>query len=372
MSSRVRVGVIGCGLVAQVMHLPYLRELRDLFEITCICDISPSVLTGVGDAFGIGRRFDRWQELLAERPDAVLILTPGSHAPVVAEALRQGIHVFVEKPLCYSVEEGQELVTAASQSGVCAMVGYMKRYDPAFERLRTEVAAMDDLRLVRVTTLESPIAPHVLHHPLIGAEDAPSDVVQALEAENESRARSALGTDDPALIRVYRAVLLDGLVHELNLLRATLGEPSGIKFASLHESSVTVILSFGNVSCVLCWVDLPGIARYEQEFAFYSPLRRVVLKFPSPFLRSMPTHLAFVEGKEGTARSWDTVETVSFEEAFKNELREFHSCIVEDREPQTPLWDALRDIALCGSIATTHLQTLQPMMDIRPDGSLDR
>jgi predicted dehydrogenase len=354
--TRLRVGVIGCGLIAQVMHLPHLRDLHDLFEIDSICDISPSVLAAVGEEFGVSRRFTRWQDVLAERPDAVLVLTPGSHAPMVAQALREGIHVFVEKPLCYSVMEGKELLAAAEDSGAHGMVGYMKRYDPAFERLLTEMKATDDLRLVRVTTLESPIAPYVLHHPLIRANDAPREEVEALEADAESRARSALGTDDPALVRVYRAVLLDGLVHELNLLRATLGEPDELVFTSLHESEVTLVLSFGDVRCVVCWVDLPGIARYEQEFAFYAPDRRLVLRFPSPFLRNMPTHLALEGGEVGTARSWANVETASYEEAFKSELREFYGCVVEDREPRTPIRDALRDVALCQSIVMGYRQ----------------
>lgn len=367
MGPRVRVGVIGCGLIAQVMHLPHLRELRELFDIAYICDISPSVLEAVGDEFGVGRRFARWQDLLAEGPDAVLILTPGSHASLVMEALQQGIHVFVEKPLCYSVKEGQALLAAAESSGAHGFVGYMKRYDPAFERLLSEMKAVDDLRLVRVTTLESPIAPYVLHQPLIRPSDTPRDVVDALEADAESRARSALGTDDPALTRIYRSVLLDGLVHELNLLRAVLGEPDEIVFAKLHESQVTVVLSFGSLQCVMCWVDLPGIARYEQELVFYAPLRRLVLRFPSPFLRNMPTHLSAEEGEAGTARSWVTVETASYEEAFKIELREFYQSIIQDREPKTSLGDALRDVALCESIMLAHRQGAPGAKTAHPD-----
>ena len=40
MAGRVRVGIIGCGLIAQVMHLHYLRELADRFEIAAVCDVS--------------------------------------------------------------------------------------------------------------------------------------------------------------------------------------------------------------------------------------------------------------------------------------------------------------------------------------------
>ena len=83
---RLRVGVIGAGLIAQVMHLHHLRELSDLFEVGAICDLSSSVREAVADAYGIPRRFERWEDLLTEPLDAVLVLTSGSHAPIaVAE-----------------------------------------------------------------------------------------------------------------------------------------------------------------------------------------------------------------------------------------------------------------------------------------------
>ena len=48
---KLRVGVVGCGLIAQVMHLPHLRELDDRYEVVAICDLSPGTLQAVGDFF---------------------------------------------------------------------------------------------------------------------------------------------------------------------------------------------------------------------------------------------------------------------------------------------------------------------------------
>src|SRR5713101_6457444 len=78
MSSRLRVGVIGCGLIAQVMHLHYLRELSDRFEIAAVCDLSESVRSAVGREYGVARQFAAWQDLVAEPIDAVFVLTSGS------------------------------------------------------------------------------------------------------------------------------------------------------------------------------------------------------------------------------------------------------------------------------------------------------
>ena len=48
---RLRVGLVGCGEIAQIMHLPYLTELPQ-FEVGALCDISPHVLDTVGDWYG--------------------------------------------------------------------------------------------------------------------------------------------------------------------------------------------------------------------------------------------------------------------------------------------------------------------------------
>ncbi len=88
-------------------------------------------------------------------------------APIAEAAARAGRHVFVEKPMCFSAAEGQAMVAAAEAAGVVLMVGYPKRYDPAFARMREETARLDDARLLRVTTFESPFRPYVGHYPLL-------------------------------------------------------------------------------------------------------------------------------------------------------------------------------------------------------------
>src|SRR5690242_1316577 len=99
---RLRVGVVGCGLIAQVMHLPHLQELDDRFEIVALCDISLATLSAVADKYGITHRFARWQDLVTHDLDAVLVLTTGSnHSSPAIAAAQAGRHVFVEKPMCF-------------------------------------------------------------------------------------------------------------------------------------------------------------------------------------------------------------------------------------------------------------------------------
>jgi predicted dehydrogenase len=208
------------------------------------------------------------------------------------------------------------------------------------------------VRLARITTLESPLEQYVAHYPLVrGAIDP--ELAATLAADDASRVDAAVGDLEPEIKLFYRAVLLDSMIHELNAVRGLLGEPDVLVSADVWggPAGITTTLRFGNTQAVFSWVDLPGIARYEQELAFFGAESRATLTFPSPFLRSMPTRLVMESGTLETADSWRTERTMSFDEAFRRELVELHACITEQREPRTPGDDALRDVALCGAIA---------------------
>ena len=351
---RLKVGVIGCGLIAQVMHLHYLRELSDRFEIAAICDLSSETREAVGREYGVPNQFESWQELIRQSLDAVLILTSGSHAPAAIAAANAGLHVLVEKPMCFSVAEGKAMVDAADHAAVTLMVAYNKRYDPAYLRLVEESASLRDLRLLRITTLESPLDPYVKHYNLRRGAPLAGQLAQTLAEDNQARITAAIGEADPLSRSAYHLVLLDSLVHELNAMRGVMGEPDRLDFSDIRETGLTAIFNYGDAQCILAWVDLPGIARYSMEFAFYSPERRLTLSFPSPFLRSMPTRLISEDGEAKSPRSSRTEEITSFRESFKEELMHFYECVITGREPATSGRDSLHDMALCEAVVAVH------------------
>src|SRR3954465_13305198 len=162
-SSRVRVGVVGCGEVTQIMHLPTLAQVADLFEVTALCDVSPCVLHGVGAAWSIDRRFADATALVAcDEVDAVLVANPDAfHAEVTLAAIAAGKDVLVEKPMCIGLREGDEIAAAgrrggaeiaaaAERAGAIVQVGYMRRHALALEQAREELAGLGDVRFARV------------------------------------------------------------------------------------------------------------------------------------------------------------------------------------------------------------------------------
>jgi predicted dehydrogenase len=357
-STRQRVGVVGTGTIAQVMHLHYLDELADSFEVAAVCDVVAENARACAQRYGIGAVFTDWRELIQAPLDAVLVLTSGSHAPIAVAAAQAGLHVLVEKPMCFSVSEGQAMIAAAERAGVTLMVAYPKRYDPAYTRFKKEASELAGPRLLRVTTFESPFLPYIEHYPLPPRGPVPDDVANRLRAETEASLASAIGDASEFERRAYHMVLLDTLVNELNTVRGLLGEPDRLDYVDLRDGSLTAMLSFGDLPVAIHWIDLPGIARYQMEFALYAPDRRVTLSFPSPFLRNEPATIEIEGGDPGTARSWRSEEVVSYQSAFKQELIAFHTCATTGERPVTSGPDGLRDIALCQAIIDSHRRAM--------------
>jgi len=353
-SRRLRLGVVGTGLIAHVMHLHHLAELSESYEVAAVCDAVPDSARACADRYRIGAVFTDWRELIAAPLDAVLVLTSGSHAPIAVAAAQAGRHVLVEKPMCFSVTEGQAMVAAASRAGRTLMVAYPKRYDPAYARFRVAAAEVAGARMLRVTTFESPLAPYVGHYPLAPRPPVPGTLAAALAAEADQAMAAAIGEASELERYVYQMVLLDTLVHEINTVRGLLGEPDSVDYVDLRRASVTVMLSFGDLPVAIHWLDLPGIARYGMEFALYGPDRRVTLAFPSPFLRNEPAVVGIEGGEAGSARSWRSEEIVSYASGFKQELIAFHEAVVTGQPPATSGLDGLADIALCQAIIECH------------------
>ena len=162
--SRIRIGVIGCGLIGQIMHLPHLKELHELYEIVTLCDVSPGTLKYVGDYYGVSRRHVDYRALLKEPLDAVVVLSADSHGQVVLDALKAGKHVFTEKPMCYTLREADEILAAHTKAGTVCMVTYMKRYDPGFRYAQPLIQRMRDLQAIHITVLHPSGENQIGHH----------------------------------------------------------------------------------------------------------------------------------------------------------------------------------------------------------------
>src|SRR5215471_7952329 len=149
---RIRVGVVGCGEVTQIMHWPSLYQLADRYEVTTLCDVSQPILEELGKYWNVANLTTDHRALVNRTDvDAVLIANPnGFHAEVTLDAIAAGKHVLVEKPMCVTRREAEQIIAAQKNSNVVVQVGYMRRYAPAFLDGCEAVKGMKAIRFARV------------------------------------------------------------------------------------------------------------------------------------------------------------------------------------------------------------------------------
>lgn len=134
----LRLGVIGCGRIAQAAHLPAIQKASGI-RLAAVSDPSSILAEGVGTRYG-APWFTDSAELLDLPLDAVLIAVPDRfHLSLGMDALAAGKHVLIEKPLAGTSADAARLVEAASHAGLKIQTGSMKRHDPGLEFARASL-----------------------------------------------------------------------------------------------------------------------------------------------------------------------------------------------------------------------------------------
>ncbi|MDQ3812038.1 MAG: Gfo/Idh/MocA family oxidoreductase, partial [Chloroflexota bacterium] len=234
--ARLRIGVIGCGAIAQIQHLPHLRELDTEFEIGGLCDVSAQLLEAIGDDYRVPteRRFLDYHDLVRSDIDAVIVCPSGSHAPPSIAAAEAGKHVLVEKPMCTTPREAEAIVAAADRHGVVLMVAYMKRYEPAYQFAQARVRDMTDVRFIQVNHLHPDNALHTAEFKVRRFDDVPGDLVQAARVQEQALLAEALDDPQPteAMARAYN-LILGSMIHDIGNLHGLFGPPARVLSAEI-------------------------------------------------------------------------------------------------------------------------------------------
>jgi predicted dehydrogenase len=240
----------------------------------------------------------------------------------------------------------------------------MKQYDPGYQRGVELVRGLRDLRYIDATTLEPEGTLYHAHHPIArgGAARDPQqprygvamfDAVQTgiLASQPRDLLREGSGSDDPAVQTAY-FLLIASSIHDVNALRGAVGQPEGVLSASVWAggTSFTATLAYANdVRAVYTWTLLPYVKNYAETFGFYASDGRVLIRFPSPYLRNAPT-LIDVERMHGEELHVTRL-TASYEEAFKRELLELDECVRSGRAPRTDGPGFRQDLEVLTAIA---------------------
>ena len=134
MPSKVRVGVVGAGFIANSAHLPSYVEL-DRAELVAVCDIIPERAQAAAARYNIPYVFIDYREMLAKADlDVVSVCTPnGTHAQITIDALAAGCNVLCEKPMATTVADAEAMLAASRQSPGKLMIAYPRPFNPILQ-----------------------------------------------------------------------------------------------------------------------------------------------------------------------------------------------------------------------------------------------
>jgi predicted dehydrogenase len=133
MDKKLKIGIIGCGGIANGKHMPSLATIPEV-EMTAFCDLVEERARLAAEKYGApgAAVYTDYHDLLSDPTiDVVHVLTPNrEHAPITIDALHAGKHVMCEKPMAKTAADARAMVEAAKQSGKKLTIGYQNRQKP--------------------------------------------------------------------------------------------------------------------------------------------------------------------------------------------------------------------------------------------------
>lgn len=130
---KTKVGIVGCGGIAQNKHLPALAELNYV-EVVAFCDIDETKAEKMAEKYGAkgAKIYTDYKEMLKDKSlVAIHVCTPNkSHCEISVAAMKADKHVLCEKPMAKTAKDAREMVKAAKETGKILTIGYQNRYRP--------------------------------------------------------------------------------------------------------------------------------------------------------------------------------------------------------------------------------------------------
>jgi predicted dehydrogenase len=317
----IRTGVIGAGLMGE-RHCRVYSTMRGS-EFVGVFDVNHVRGHEVAEKYG-ARYYDSPLDLLRE-VDAVTIATPTPHHfDLALEAFQSGVHALIEKPLAYTLEQGQTLVDAAQKSGLTVQVGHIERFNPTYTELK-HVA--DDLPVVAVM---------IRRQNSFDASNKDVDVINDLMIHDIDLVLDLIGLPVESVSATGRAVLNGAVDHAV------------ANFSFQNGPMATLIAS-----------------RVTQ-----SKVRRIDITAQNAYVegdllsKSVSIHRRLSNEYTGTKyRQESIVENIRVPaaEPLLLELQHFFSCVNEQRQPAVSITDGFRAMQYAAKISELARQNTIPV-----------
>ncbi len=301
----VNLGLIGAGRIGKVHAATITREIPDA-KISVVADIFVEAARGAAELYGIPKYTGDPEEVFADPTvDAVVICSStDTHAKFIERAAMAGKHVFCEKPISHDLRAIDRALAAVEESGVKLQIGFQRRFDPNFRRVR---------ELIANGSIGKPYLVHI-----ISRDPAPPPI---------------------DYIKVSGGIFLDMTIHDFDMARFLLGEEVEEVYAiggvmvdpAVGEAGDvdTALITFRYVSGAMGTIDncRKAVYGYDQRVEVFGSGGRAIAH------NETPTRTTFMDGDGLHGDNPLHFFLERYRVAYADEMRAFVKAIEEDTEP---------------------------------------
>jgi predicted dehydrogenase len=355
-SKVLRVGVIGAGEAAQVIHIPTLGLMSHQYKVVALCDVSRKLLDHCGKKFHLAQEdlyLDATPLINRADVDVVAVLTADEyHAASAIQAADAGKHVFIEKPMTLTKSEAEAIIAAQKRNNVIIWIGYMRRYALAFQEAVKIVHSMKSIQYARVRDIigyNHLFVEQAGFFPVRFTDVSDADI-QDRNKRSAAAAEEALGqrrASIPSEVGTWRLLCSLGS-HDLSAMRELLGEPKRVIGAARHGSWINALLDYGDfVANYETGHD--SVGSFDAHLEVYGDGKRVKVQFDTPYVKGLPITLTIGENNED-GHYVERVIRPTFEDCYTIQYRALHEAITKNGPVKCTPEDAIQDLRTIGLI----------------------
>ena len=323
MDRKLKIGIIGAGRIGNLHAANLVNRVADA-EVAAISDVYLPAAQELASKLGVKVATADYHEILSDPEiDAVFICSStDTHSPISIEAAKAGKHIFCEKPIDHDLAKIEPVLEAVKASGVKYQVGFNRRFDRNFKRVREVVASggIGDVQIVKVTSRD-PAAPPISYVKVSGGIFVDMtihdfDMVRYLSG-SEVEEVSVFGAClvDP---EIGAAGDVDTCIISLRFKNGALGVIDNSRQAVYgYDQRVEVFGSKGMIAAEnetannTTWYTADGVAKEKPLWFFLERYNDAFIQEESDFVEACLT------GKETPVGSFDGLQPVKIAIAAK-------------------------------------------------------
>ncbi|MCM0648180.1 Gfo/Idh/MocA family oxidoreductase [Clostridium swellfunianum] len=294
----MKIGLIGLGDIAQKAYLPVISNKADIELV--LCTRNKQVLESLSKQYKVKNTAESVEELIKEKVDAAFIHSATEvHVEIAKKLLNNGVHVYVDKPMAYSLKDSQEMVKLAEENKRILMVGFNRRFAPMYKSLSEQ----PDRNLI---------------------------IMQKNRTLN------------PDNIRRY---IFDDFIHVVDTLRFLMpGEVENINVQGLKKDNklYIVTLQLSNKECTAVGIMNRDSGITEEVLEVINPGNKWVVN-------DMVTTNHYSSGEEKIVKFKDWDSTL-YKRGFYSVVDHFLACVKNNEKPLPAVEDSLKTHELCEKI----------------------